>query len=124
VVASLTSPVSASTYITSALSRSPPQWQTVERIEAQNKVVQYLFHLEMPFFLGVVNVAASELKIYSAERFPRMTAVFGIPEKLWLRPADDGDLQPAWAGTDANRLLHVLCRLLHKNGTRRKCLSV
>ena len=87
-------------------------------------MVQYLFHLEIPFFLGVANLAASELKIYSAERFPTMTAVFGIPEKLWLRPADDGDLQPAWAGTDANRLLHVLCRLLHKNGTRRKCLSV
>ena len=29
VVAGLTSPVSASAYITSALSRSPPQWQTM-----------------------------------------------------------------------------------------------
>jgi hypothetical protein len=62
--------------------------------------------------------------IFAMKPFPTMTVVFGIPEKLWLRPADDGDLQPAWAGTDANRLLHVLCRLLHKNGTRRKCLSV
>ena len=79
-----------------------------DRIEAHNKV-QYLFHLEIPFFLGVVDLAASELKIYSAERFPMMTAVFGIPEKLWLRPVDDGDLEPAWQGTDAKSGVTLNC---------------
>jgi len=54
-----------------------------DRIEAHNKV-QYLFHLEIPFFLGIVDLAASELKIYSAERFPMLTAVFGVPEKLMV----------------------------------------
>ena len=69
-----------------------------DRVEAHNKV-QYLFNLEIPFFLGVVDLAASELKIYSAERFPMMTAVLGIPEKLWLQPVDEGDPKRPWDGT-------------------------
>lgn len=43
----------------------------VERIEAQNKLVQYLFHLEIPFFRGVVNVAASELRFTLRSAFRR-----------------------------------------------------
>jgi hypothetical protein len=61
-----------------------------DKIEAHNKV-HYLHHLEIPFFIGVVDQAAAELKIYSAERFPIMTAVYGLREKLWLRPVEDDD---------------------------------
>lgn len=66
-----------------------------QKIEAHNEI-RYLHHLEIPFFLGVVDQAKAELKMYSAERFPMMTAVFGLPEKLWLRPVDN-DAQP-WEG--------------------------
>jgi hypothetical protein len=73
----------------------------LDRIEFHNKV-HYLHNLEIPFFLGVVDQAAGELKIYSAERFPMMTAVFGLRQKLWLRPVEvddpkkycDGDADP------------------------------
>jgi len=61
-----------------------------DRIEFHNKV-HYLHNLEIPFFLGVVNQAKAELRIYSAERFPMMTAVFGLREKLWLRPVEEDD---------------------------------
>ncbi|MGA3204542.1 MAG: hypothetical protein ABSF12_18780 [Bryobacteraceae bacterium] len=44
---------------------------------AVHNKVQYLFNLEIPYFLGVINQRKAELKIYSAERFPMMTAVFG-----------------------------------------------
>jgi hypothetical protein len=79
-----------------------------DRIKAHNKV-QYLFNLEIPFFLGVVDLAASELKIYSAECFPMMTAVFGIPEKLWLQPVEEGDSQRPWDGTDAKSGVTLNC---------------
>lgn len=59
-----------------------------DKIEAHNKV-QYFHHLEIPFFLGVVDQTTAELKIYSAERLPMMFARYGIPEKLWLRPVAD-----------------------------------
>jgi hypothetical protein len=78
------------------------------RIEAHNKV-QYLFNLEIPFFIGVVNLAASELKVYSAEHFPMMTAVFGIPERLWLQPVDEGGPQHPWEGTDASSGVILNC---------------
>jgi hypothetical protein len=71
-----------------------------DKIEVHNKV-QYLFHLEIPFFLGIVDQSAAELKIYSAERFPMMTAVYGIPEKLWLRPVEGRDSHPAFEGESA-----------------------
>jgi hypothetical protein len=79
-----------------------------ERVEAHNRI-QYLFHLEIPFFLGVVDLAASELKIYSAEWFPMVTAVFGIPQKLWLRPVNNGDIQRPWDGTDAKSGVTLNC---------------
>jgi hypothetical protein len=68
-----------------------------DKIEAHNKV-QYLRHLEIPFFLGIVDQADAELKIYSAERFPMMTAVYGYPEKLWLQPVDNNQTSPPWHG--------------------------
>jgi ligand-binding SRPBCC domain-containing protein len=77
-----------------------------EKIEAHNKV-RYLHHLEIPFFLGVVDQTAAELKIYSAERFPMMTAVFGLPEKLWLQPVVDDN--HAWEGTDAKSGVTLNC---------------
>lgn len=79
-----------------------------ENIDAHNKV-QFLHHLEIPFFLGVVDQTAAELKIYSAERFPMMTAVFGLPEKLWLRPVGDDDHRRAWEGTDAKSGVTLNC---------------
>ena len=76
------------------------------KIDAHNKV-RYLHHLEIPYFLGVVNQAKAELTIYSAERFPMMTAVFGVPEKLWLRPVDDD--APPWEGFDAKSGVTLNC---------------
>lgn len=67
------------------------------KIEAHNKV-QYLFRLEIPFFIGVVDQSTAELKIYSAERFPMMTAIFGLREKLWLRPVEQDDPQCFYDG--------------------------
>ena len=63
-----------------------------DRIEFHDKA-HYLHNLEIPFFVGVVNEARADLKIYSAERFPIMTAVYGLREKLWLRPVDVDDPQ-------------------------------
>jgi hypothetical protein len=57
-------------------------------IEAHNKI-QYFRHLEIPFFIGVVDQAIAELKVYSAERLPMMFAQFGIPGKLQLRLVDN-----------------------------------
>ena len=36
------------------------------KIEAHNKI-QYFKNLEIPFFIGVINQSAAELRIYSAE---------------------------------------------------------
>jgi hypothetical protein len=66
-----------------------------KKIAAHNKV-RYLFNLEIPYFLGVVSQRKAELKIYSAERFPMMTAVFGLRKKLWLRPVEEDG--PFWDG--------------------------
>jgi hypothetical protein len=66
------------------------------KIEAHNKIT-YLHHLEIPFFLGVIDQAESELKIYSAEHFPMMTATFGLRDKLGLVPVED-NVPPYWDG--------------------------
>jgi len=71
-----------------------------DNIEAHNKV-QYLHHLEIPFFLGIVDQQAAELRIYSAEHFPMMTATFGLREKLWLRPVENNGTPPYWDGESA-----------------------
>lgn len=68
------------------------------KFDVHNKI-EHLQHLEIPFFVGVVDQGSSELRIYSAERLPLMFAVFGIPKKLWLRPVTE-NLTP-WTGTDA-----------------------
>ncbi|MFN7995329.1 MAG: hypothetical protein U0Q18_17100 [Bryobacteraceae bacterium] len=68
-----------------------------DRVEFHNKV-QFLHNLEIPFFLGVVNQAGAELKVYSAEHFPMMTAVYGLRKKLWLRPVDLDDANDRWDG--------------------------
>ena len=70
--------------------------------------MQYLNHLEIPFFLGV-DQSAAELKIYSAERFPMMTAVIELPEKLWLRPVGDDSYKCAWGGADAKSGVTLNC---------------
>jgi hypothetical protein len=65
--------------------------------------------LRFRFFIGVVDQTAAELKIYSAERFPMMTAVFGLPEKLWLLPVYDDNHRRAWEGTDAKSGVTLNC---------------
>ena len=60
------------------------------KIAADNKI-PYLLHLEIPFFIGVVNQAKGELKIYSAERLSMVFAHYGIPKKLWLKPVAKND---------------------------------
>jgi hypothetical protein len=67
------------------------------KIEAHNKV-HYLHRLEIPFFIGVVDQTAGELKIYSAERYPMMTSIFGLRKKLWLRPVEEDDAKSCFDG--------------------------
>jgi len=78
------------------------------KVEAHNKV-RYLQHLEIPFFLGIVDQSAAELRIYSAEHFPMMTAVYGFPEKLWLRPVERCDPQRPYEGADAKAGVTLDC---------------
>jgi hypothetical protein len=77
-------------------------------ITAHNKV-QSLFHLEIPYFIGVVKLATAELKIYSGEWLPMMTAKFGVPEKLWLRLVEECDLSKLWEGLDAKTGVTLNC---------------
>jgi hypothetical protein len=78
------------------------------QIAAHNKI-SYLQHLEIPFLLGIVDQTAAELRIYSAEHFPMMTAVYGFPEKLWLRPVEASDPQRPYEGTDARSGVTLNC---------------
>ena len=79
-----------------------------DKVEAHNKV-RYLQHLEMPFFLGIVDQTAAELSIYSAEYFPMMTAVYGFPEKLWLRPVESCDPRRPYEGLSAQAGVTLDC---------------
>jgi ligand-binding SRPBCC domain-containing protein len=79
-----------------------------DKIEFHNKV-QYLHHLEIPFFLGVVDQTAAELKIYSAECFPMMTAVYGLPKKLWLRPVEECNPIRPYEGLSAQAGITLNC---------------
>lgn len=67
------------------------------RIEAHNKI-DFLKHLEIPFFIGIVNQTTAELRIYSGEQFPLMSAVFGYREQLWLQPVEERN-GPLYEGT-------------------------
>jgi hypothetical protein len=71
-----------------------------DKILADNKV-QYFLHLEIPFFIGVVDQAAGELNIYSAERLPMVFAHYGIPKKLWLNPVAVDDPIKHYHGENA-----------------------
>ena len=44
-----------------------------EKIQVHNKIA-YLEHLEIPFFVGVIDQGVGEMRIYSAERLPMMFA--------------------------------------------------
>jgi hypothetical protein len=81
---------------------------SADKVEAHNKV-GYLQHLEIPFFLGIVDQTAAELRIYSAEHFPMMTAVYGYPEKLWLRPVESCDPQRPYEGLSAQAGVTLDC---------------
>lgn len=81
---------------------------SADKVEAHN-TVGYLQHLEIPFFLGIVDQTAAELRIYSAEHFPMMTAVYGYPEKLWLRPVESCDPQRPYEGLSAQAGVTLDC---------------
>lgn len=78
------------------------------KVEMHNKV-RYLQHLEIPFFLGIIDQSAAELRIYSAEHFPMMTAVYGYPEKLWLRPVENCNPQRPYEGVSAQSGVTLDC---------------
>lgn len=82
-----------------------------DTIAAHNKV-PYLRDLEIPFFLGIVDQASAALKIYSAEGFPMMSAVYGYPEKLWLKPVHQYDPQHLWRGESAKTGVTLDCPYL------------
>lgn len=92
---------------------------SADKIEAHNKV-QYLQHLEIPFFLGVIDQVAAELRIYSAERLPLMFAIYGIPEKLWLRLVADDDpinyCQGLSGATGVTLSCHYVCSFKASEG--------
>jgi len=78
------------------------------KVEMHNKV-RYLQHLEIPFFLGIVDQTAAELRIYSAEHFSMMSAVYGYPEKLWLRPVESCSPQTPYEGGSAQAGVTLNC---------------
>jgi hypothetical protein len=69
-------------------------------ISMDNKI-DYLDKLELPFFVGVARQSPPTMTIYSAEILPYMFSLFGVPDKLTLRLADE-------SGLDANHLCHDL----------------
>jgi hypothetical protein len=82
-----------------------------EEIVMDNKL-DYLFNLELPFFLGVVSQSPPVLTIYSAELLPLVFATFGVPDKLSLLPIDRSGMDPAHIYDDLShegRGVRLLC---------------
>ena len=79
------------------------------KIAAHNKV-PYLRDLEIPFFLGTVDQNEGTLKVFSADGFPMMTAVYGYPDKLWLKPVERYDpSRYPWSGRSAKDGVTLEC---------------
>ncbi len=60
----------------------------LQKIPATNKI-DYLFNLELPFFVGVVNRSHLRLSIYSGGYLPMMFSHYGRPSALTLIPLSD-----------------------------------
>jgi hypothetical protein len=60
-------------------------------VDVSNKI-EYLWNLEIPFFVGVVNREAWTLTIFSGEHIPLLFSHKGKPKKLALEPCDRTDL--------------------------------
>jgi hypothetical protein len=56
-----------------------------EKISATNKI-EYLFSLELPFFVGVVDRSGLKLSMFSGEYLPVMFSLYGRPQGLTLAP--------------------------------------
>jgi hypothetical protein len=63
---------------------------SVELVSMDNKI-DYLQHLELPFFIGVVSQSPPAMRIYSAELLPMLFSQVGIPDRLSLLPVDESD---------------------------------
>jgi hypothetical protein len=62
-----------------------------EKVPATNKI-EYLFALELPFFIGVVDRSGLRLDVYSGEYLPIMFSHLGPPRKLTLCPVDAAEV--------------------------------
>ena len=80
------------------------------RVAVHNKI-DYLSHLELPFFLGVVSPRPPELRVYSATLLPLFFEHYGLPERLWLRPMSE-------------RLSEDYCRQVEPKGFELRCPHV
>jgi hypothetical protein len=86
-----------------------------ERIRATNKI-DYLFGLELPFFVGVVQRTPSlQLSIFSGDFIPSLFSYYGWPSTLSLVLVPSGDTAKPYEGTAGGpctiRLRHA-CDLL------------
>lgn len=60
-------------------------------IPATNKI-EYLDKLELPFFVGIVDRAHLNLRIYSGEYIPILLTEYGIPRELKLLPTSTEEI--------------------------------
>lgn len=78
-------------------------------IEAHNKI-DYLQHLEIPFFIGIVSQSPPQMDVYTAELLPLLFAYFGLPKKLWLCPVAREDYNPQqYCSGDAQSGVRLHC---------------
>jgi len=73
-----------------------------ENVDATNKI-GYLFGLELPFFLGVVDRSDLRVLVYSGEYLPFMFSQLGRPGQLTLHLVGHGEVtaSTAYDGADA-----------------------
>lgn len=63
----------------------------MSEVSMDNKI-DYLDHLQMPFFIGVVNQSPGVMRVFSAELLPFLFAHKGKPSRLSMVPIDASDL--------------------------------
>jgi hypothetical protein len=94
------------------------------RVNATNKI-EYLFGLELPFFLGVIDRSDSSLFVYSGEYLPFMFSHLGRPGQLTLQMVDNEKVTAsnAYSGTGDGLCILRLPLVLRLAASDRETLS-
>jgi hypothetical protein len=85
---------------------------TADPFGVDNKV-DYLYGLELPFFIGVVSQSPAEMTVYSAGMLPLLLSEHGKPERLRLDPCEPSQFDP-----------DAYCEVVAPNSFRLFCPSV